>query len=132
MARIIEEPTYRDRIHIFQDRFHAGSLMAEKLRDYAYRRDVVMLAIPAGGVPVGYVVARELDISMEMIIVRKVQVPWNTEAGFGAVTWDGETVLNEHIMKHLQAVLKDNYFPLQSHYSMFQRESHLNSPYPVR
>ncbi len=99
-ARIIEEPAYRERVHIFRDRWHAGKLLAEKLR-IAARDRALVLAIPAGGVPVGYEVAKELRISMEVIIVRKIQVPWNTEAGFGAIAWDGEMVLNESLIKYL-------------------------------
>jgi len=101
MAKIVEEPSYRERRSIFKDRFHAGKLLAEKLRNHADRENMVLLAVPAGGVPVGYVIARELGVSMDVIIVRKVQIPWNTEAGFGALTWDGEIVLNEILIKHL-------------------------------
>ncbi|MCW4019629.1 MAG: phosphoribosyltransferase family protein [Candidatus Bathyarchaeota archaeon] len=99
--KVTEEPAYRDRTFIFNDRFHAGKLLAEKLRKYAGKRNVALLAVPAGGVPVGYIVARELGIKMDVIVVRKIQIPWNTEAGFGAVTWDGETVLNEHLVRRL-------------------------------
>lgn len=101
MAKIVEEPSCRERRFVFQDRFHAGKLLAEKLRNYDTGEKIVLLAVPAGGVPVGHVVARELGISMDVIIVRKVQVPWNTEAGFGALTWDGEVVLNEILIRHL-------------------------------
>ena len=101
MARIVEEPAYRERTFIFQDRFHAGKLLAEKLRKYAGKGNVVLLAVPAGGVPVGYIVAKELDVMMDVVIVRKVQIPWKTEAGFGALTWDGETVLNDLLIRHL-------------------------------
>jgi len=101
VAKIIEEPAYRERRFIFQDRFHAGKLLAEKLRNYATRGNTVLLAVPAGGVPVGYMIAKELGIPMDVIIVRKVQIPWNPEAGFGALTWDGETVLNETLIEHL-------------------------------
>jgi putative phosphoribosyl transferase len=101
MATIIEEPAYRERTYIFKDRFQAGKLLAEKLRKYAPRGNVILLAVPAGGIPVGYVVAEELGIPMEVAVVRKVQIPWNTEAGFGALAWDGETVLNEHLIGNL-------------------------------
>jgi len=100
-AEIIEEPSYRDRMFIFRDRFHAGRLLVQNLRKYARRENVILLAVPAGGVPVSYVVAKELDVPMDLIIVRKVQVPWNTEAGFGALTWDGETVLNVPLVRDL-------------------------------
>jgi len=101
MAKIVEEPSYRERRFIFQDRFHAGKLLAEKIRNYAATRNMILLAVPAGGVPVGYMIAKELGIPMDVIIVRKIQIPWNTEAGFGALTWDGEIVLNEILIKHL-------------------------------
>ncbi len=106
MASIIEEPAYRERTFIFRDRFHAGKVLAEMLRKYVVKRKIVLLAVPAGGVPVGYVIAKEFGISMDVIIVRKIQIPWNTEAGFGALTWDGETVLNERLIRHLDLTEK--------------------------
>jgi putative phosphoribosyl transferase len=100
-AKIIEEPTLREQVQVFRDRFQAGKLLAHKLREYAGNGNVIVLAVPAGGVPVGYTVAKELAVPMDVVIVRKAQIPWNTEAGFGAVTWDGETVLNEPLVEHL-------------------------------
>jgi len=97
-AKIIDEPTYRERTYVFEDRFQAGKTLATKLRECADNRRVIVLAVPAGGVPVGYVVARELGFPMDVVVVRKVQIPWNPEAGFGAVTWDGEIVLNESLL----------------------------------
>jgi len=101
MAKIIDEPSYRERRFIFKDRFHAGRLLAEKLRDYAAMGSVILLAVPAGGVPVAYMIAKKLGIPMDVIVVRKIQIPWNTEAGFGALTWDGEIILNEVLIKNL-------------------------------
>jgi len=100
-ARIIEDPAFRERVFVFRDRVEAGKLLAEKLREYAGKGNVIVLTVPAGGVPVGYAVAKELAIPMDLAVVRKVQIPWNTEAGFGAVTWDGETVLNEPLVEQL-------------------------------
>jgi len=100
-AKIVEEPSYRERTFVFRDRFHAGKILAEKLREYGGNRKAIVLAVPAGGVPVGYVVARELAVPMDVVVVRKVQIPWNPEAGFGAVTWDGEIVLNEGLVSDL-------------------------------
>jgi len=100
-AKIIDEPAYRERVYLFRDRLDAGKLLAERMREYTDKGNTVLLAVPAGGVPVGCVVAKELGIPMDVAIVRKVQIPWNTEAGFGALTWDGETVLNEHLIKRL-------------------------------
>ncbi len=100
-AKIVEEPSYRERTFVFRDRFHAGKILAEKLREYGGNRKAIVLAVPAGGVPVGYVVARELAVPMDVVVVRKVQIPWNPEAGFGAVTWDDEIVLNEGLVSDL-------------------------------
>ena len=100
-AKIIEEPAFKDRVFIFRDRFEAGKLLADKLREYAGKRNVVVLGIPAGGVPVGAILGKELAVQMDVVIVRKIQIPWNTEAGFGAVTWNGTTVLNKNLVEQL-------------------------------
>jgi len=100
-AKIVEEPSYRERTFVFRDRFHAGKILAEKLQEYGGNRKVIVLAVPAGGVPVGYVVAKEIAVPMDVVVVRKAQIPWNPEAGFGAVTWDGEIVLNESLLGSL-------------------------------
>ena len=100
-AKIIENPTYRERVSVFQDRFQAGKLLADKLRDHAGKENVIVLAVPAGGVPVGYMVSKELDVPMDVMIVRKIQIPWNTEAGFGAITWNGKIVLNQGLAEQL-------------------------------
>ena len=101
IEKIVEEPNYRDRISVFRDRFQAGKLLADKLHEYSGNPNVIILALPAGGVPVGYTVAKELAVQVDVIIVRKIQIPWNTEAGFGAVTWDGKILLNEDLVKQL-------------------------------
>src|SRR4030067_3186065 len=100
-SKIIENPVYRERVSVFRDRFQAGMLLADKLGEYAGKENVIILAVPAGGVPVGYTVAKELAVPMDVVIVRKIQIPWNTEAGFGAITWDGKIVLNEGLIEQL-------------------------------
>ncbi len=106
-AKIIDEPALREQVKVFRDRFDAGKLLAEKLQEYSHQENVIVLVIPAGGVPVGNVVAKELDLPMDVVIVRKAQIPWNTEAGFGAVTWDGVTVLNELLVEQLGLTNED-------------------------
>ncbi len=97
---VIDEPTYRDKLFIFRDRLHAGELLADRLQKHVSGK-LQVLAIPAGGVPVGYIVARELKAQLDVAVVRKVQFPWNPEAGFGAVAWDGTTILNEALIAQL-------------------------------
>jgi len=100
-SNVIDEPAYRDRRFVFKDRLHAGELLAIKLKGYVDKGDVQLLAVPAGGVPVGYMVAKGLDVPLDVVVVRKVQIPWNLEAGFGAVTWDGTVILNEPLVGQL-------------------------------
>jgi len=99
--RIIEEPAYRERTFVFKDRVHAGQLLAEKLKEYSNQRNAVILAIPSGGVPVGCTISKILGVPVEIVAVRKIQIPWKTEAGFGAMTWDGEIVLNRELVVQL-------------------------------
>jgi putative phosphoribosyl transferase len=85
---------------LFEDRTDAGRKLAERLLDYA-NRDAVVLAVPRGGVPVGIEVARRLKAKFDVIIPRKIPIPWNPEAGFGAVTEDGTIVLNQRMVRSL-------------------------------
>jgi putative phosphoribosyl transferase len=61
-------------------------------------KDVFIFAIPRGGVPVGYEVAKFLEAPLDVIVARKLHVPWNPEAGFGALAPDGTAVLNEEMV----------------------------------
>lgn len=99
--RVIDEPAYRDRKLVFKDRLHAGELLASKLQGHIRRENVQLLAIPAGGVPVGFAVATRLRAPLDVVIVRKIQIPWTPEAGFGAIAWDGTVVLNEVLVTEL-------------------------------
>ena len=101
VPRIIEEPAYKERTFVFKNRIHAGQLLAEKLTEYSNQRNTIILAIPSGGVPVGCTISKILDVPVEIVVVRKIQIPWNTEAGFGAMTWDGEIVLNRELVVQL-------------------------------
>jgi predicted phosphoribosyltransferase len=100
-SKIIDEPAYRNRIFIFKDRLHAGELLAHKLKNYVKNENAQALAIPAGGVPVGFMASKILKIPFDIIIVRKIQIPWNPEAGIGAVTWNGTVILNEPLITQL-------------------------------
>ena len=103
MAEIIEDAGLRNKNHVFSDRFHAGELLARRLKPYiASAVNPVVLAIPSGGVPVGSMIAKELGIPMDLVIVRKIPVPYNTEAGFGSISWDDEVTLNEKLVHQLQ------------------------------
>lgn len=97
---VIEDPMLRDRELVFRDRRHAGDVLAGLVNTLGLKRPVV-LAIPAGGVPVGIEVARALGAELDLIIARKLQIPGNTEAGFGAVAEDGPVFLNDGLVESL-------------------------------
>jgi putative phosphoribosyl transferase len=97
---IIERPELRDRTRVFRDRAHAGEVLAGMLTSYS-KSDAIVLAIPAGGVPVASVIAEKLRIPLEVAVVSKITLPWNTEAGYGAVAFDKTMRLNEDLLPHL-------------------------------
>lgn len=82
----------------FRDRQEAGRVLAERLRSYAGRDDVVVLALPRGGVPVGFEVARELDAPLDVFVVRKLGVPGQEELAMGAIASGGVRVLNREVV----------------------------------
>jgi predicted phosphoribosyltransferase len=79
----------------------ARSGLAEQLRKYAGRDDVIVLALPRGGVPVGYEVARELRAPLDVFIVRKLGIPGMAEVAMGAIASGGVRVLNEDVIARL-------------------------------
>ena len=87
---------------IFTDRRQAGQVLAEQLSHFANRSDVVVLALPRGGVPVGYEVARKLRVPLDVFVVRKLGVPGQEELAFGAIASGGVRVLNESIIYSLR------------------------------
>ena len=101
MTKIIEMRELRNKNYVFRDRVHAGELLASKLKPYV-GKDSIVLAIPSGGVPIGSTIAKELGLQMDLIIVRKLPIPYNTEAGFGSMSWNGEVKLNEKLVEQLE------------------------------
>ena len=83
---------------IFENRYDAGRQLAEKLADYA-NQSVIVLGIPNGGVSVALGVALALDADLDLVISRKIPLPLSPEGGFGSVTDDGTTILNEAVVK---------------------------------
>jgi len=78
----------------FRDRSEAGRVLARALEAYARRREVLVLGLPRGGVPVAYEVARGLEAPLDVFIVRKLGVPGHEELAMGAVATGGVRVLN--------------------------------------
>src|SRR5258705_7270953 len=89
------------KLGLLRDRREAGRVLAEKLAAYANRRDVLVLALRRGGVPVGYEVARALGAPLDVFVVRKLGVPGHDELAMGAVATGGVRVLNEDVVRAL-------------------------------
>ena len=85
----------------FSDRFEAGRLLATKLASYRERPNALTLALPRGGVPVAYEIAKELHVDMDVFLVRKLGVPGNEERAMGAIASGGIRILNEETIDAL-------------------------------
>lgn len=90
---------------LFRDRRDAGAKLGQELRELAFEEPVV-LAIPAGGVPVAKEIASILASPLDVVIARKIQFPWTTESGFGAVVEDGTLYLGPRAERLPQSIVK--------------------------
>jgi predicted phosphoribosyltransferase len=86
---------------MFRERREAGRLLAELLAEYSGRHDVIVLALPRGGVPVGYEVARKLGAPLDVFVVRKLGLPSQPELAIGAIASGGVRVLNRELVEGL-------------------------------
>lgn len=105
-AEIIEDKELRDREQVYENRRKAGERLAELMSDYR-GRDAIVLAIPSGGVPVGLAVADRLGLPFDLLVIRKIPIPGTTEAGFGALTLEGDLVLNDLLVSDLGLSLRE-------------------------
>jgi predicted phosphoribosyltransferase len=92
--------TKEAKMALFRDRRDAGRKLAQKLIDYRGRKDVIVLALPRGGVPVAYEVALALNAPMDIFIVRKLGLPGHEEVAIGAIASSGVRVLNKDIVRY--------------------------------
>lgn len=87
--------------HRFRNRTQAGLFLASRLQQYADRSDVLVVALPRGGVPVGYEVAKALHVPLDILIVRKLGTPGQEELAMGAIASGGFQVVNQEIVRML-------------------------------
>ena len=99
-GRVIDLPELRNRGQVFRDRVHAGAVLTGMLDPLRGTRTRI-LAIPAGGVPVAAEVATRLGLPLDLAVVSKITLPWNTESGYGAVAFDGTVRLNQELIAAL-------------------------------
>src|SRR5215831_16768487 len=85
----------------FRDRTEAGILLAKLLTAYTNQHDVLVLALPRGGVPVAFEIARSLYAPLDVIVVRKLGVPGQEELALGAIATGGVRILNKDVVQFL-------------------------------
>jgi len=114
----------------FFDRREAGRRLAAELADYATQPDVRVLALPRGGVPVAYEVARALDAPLDVFVVRKLGVPGHEEYAMGAIASGGVVLLNQDVVRsagvsdaEVQRVLADERLELERRERRYRGES---------
>lgn len=100
-GEIFEKKSFRDKRRVFLNRADAGSVLGEMLGSYS-GSSAIVLAIPAGGIPVAARVAEVLSLPLDVCVVSKITLPSNTEAGYGAVAFDGTVRLNKSMLPHLK------------------------------
>ena len=86
----------------FKDRTHAGRVLAQRLEHYGSRNDVLVLALPRGGVPVAYPIAAALDAPLDVFLVRKLGAPGHEELAMGAIAAGGARVINHDVVQLLK------------------------------
>ena len=94
---LVDIPELRNVVNIFNDREHAGVVLSEILSEYKNTNSIIF-GIPAGGVPVAALLASTLNLKLDLAVVSKITLPWNTEAGYGAVAFDGSVLLNDKML----------------------------------
>ncbi len=105
-ATIIEDQSLRNKSWVFEDRDEAGAHLGRMLEQFR-GKDALVLAIPSGGVPVGLAVSTNLELPLDLIIIRKIPIPGNPEAGFGAISLEEDMFLNDSMVKMLGLVKEE-------------------------
>jgi putative phosphoribosyl transferase len=98
------DPSWQDTAHLltgFRDRRDAGRWLAQRLVHFAERKDVIVLGLARGGVPVAYEIAHALKVPLDVFVVRKLGVPSQPELAMGAIASGGVCVLNQDIVRHI-------------------------------
>ena len=109
---------------IFTDRSQAGRILASKLSEYARRDDVLVLALPRGGVPVAYEIAIALDVPLDVFVVRKVGLPGHEELAIGAIASGGSRLLNEDVIEAYDVDPRDVDDVLRREQAELERREH--------
>ena len=109
---------------IFKDRFTAGKLLAKELKKYKNKKDAIVLAIPRGGLQIGFSIAKELNLNLDIILTKKIGYPGNPEYAIGAVSLTSEIVEEQGISKdYIQNEIKNIRKSLKERYKKYLGKS---------
>ncbi len=97
---VFDLPEMHEKVKVFADRKHAGKILGDMLLSFR-ESNGILLGIPAGGLPVAVSVQQIIGLELEVAVVNKITLPWNMEAGYGAVAFDGTNRLNEVMLAHV-------------------------------
>jgi putative phosphoribosyl transferase len=113
----------------FADRRAAGSELAQRLKSSTRRNDAVVLALPRGGVPVAYEVARELNAPLDVFVVRKLGLPGHRELAMGAIASGGVRILNDDVVRWygvpreaIEAVAREEQYELERRERLYRED----------
>jgi len=118
----------------FIDRKQAGTVLAEQLKEYANQANVIVLALPRGGVPVAYEIAKTLCLPLDVFVVRKLGTPGHKELAMGAIASGGTVIFNEEIVDGYNIEHSAIDVVLQAEQKELLRREHLyrgNRPFPI-
>jgi len=107
---------------LFEDRKEAGKMLAAKLEKFS-DGEVMVLAIPRGGVVIGYEIAKKIHAPMDIIVPRKLRAPYQPELAIGAITEDGNIILDEQIINSLN--VSSDYIKIESQRQKFEIDRRL-------
>lgn len=115
------------------DRYEAGTILAKSLKAYANHKNVIILALPRGGIPVAYEVATALSLPFDVFVVRKLGVPGHEELAMGAIASGGTVIFNEPLMSQLNLEPFEIDAVIKAEQRELERREHLyrgDSPFP--
>jgi predicted phosphoribosyltransferase len=130
---IFDLPELREKTRIFEDRTHAGAVLAKMLEAFQQENGIIF-GIPAGGVPVGAEIAGRLGLTFDVAVVSKITLPWNTEAGYGAIAFDGTLRLNKDMVRRVRLTEEDVQMGIEKTTAKVARrveELRRQQPFPV-
>lgn len=132
LNNIVEIQELRNGTRIFRDRNHAGNILANLMLNYK-DSDTIVFGIPAGGVPVAVPIASNLNLNLDVAVVSKITLPWNTEAGYGAVAFDGTVKLNHEVLSQIALTNEQINLGIEKANIKVERrfkEFRINKPFP--